>query len=129
MMAPKYTISGCTVADGAALSANNIPAFWADPHWVLTWRHRTLEYHILQVTRRFTRNLLNNRDTNRHQKAIDTGTGRLMGYARWHVPSEYATTPDGTPAWPEAVVPAISPEEEAEIRRIAETAHWDPNCI
>ncbi|ROW04791.1 hypothetical protein VMCG_04931 [Cytospora schulzeri] len=127
MTASKYTISGCTVADGQALAANNIPAFWEDPHWRLSWRHRTLEYHISQVTKRFPRNLLNDRETTRHQKVIDTETGRLIGYARWHIPPDHATLPDGTPAWPEAVIPAVSPEEEAELNRIAETAHWDPN--
>ncbi|KAI0127674.1 acetyltransferase [Xylariales sp. AK1849] len=128
MKTTEYTISGCTVADGAALSANNIAAFWADPHWNLAWRHRTLGYHITQVAKRYPRNLLNNRDTKRHQKAIDPETGRLVGYARWYIPPEYITQPDGTPAWPEAITPAVSPEEEAEIRRVAATAHWDPNC-
>ncbi|ORY56353.1 uncharacterized protein BCR38DRAFT_469475 [Pseudomassariella vexata] len=89
-----YTLSQCTVTDGAALSSDNIPAFWADPHWILAWHHRTVEYHIAQVAKRFY----------------------------------YATKPDGTPAWPEAVVPAVSPKKEAETHRVADTAHWDPNC-
>ncbi|KAK6086324.1 acetyltransferase [Seiridium cupressi] len=38
---------------------------------------------------------------------LDPKTGRILGYAQWHIP------PD--------------PEEEAEIRRVAETAFWDPN--
>jgi hypothetical protein len=126
-MATKYRICQCTVADSDALTRNNIPAFWADPHWVLGWKHRTLEYHISQVAKRMPRNLLNDREIKRHQKAVDQETGRLVGYARWILPESHATLVDGTPAWPEAVIPAVSAEEEAEIRRVAATAHWDPN--
>ncbi|KAJ5636272.1 uncharacterized protein N7484_009585 [Penicillium longicatenatum] len=126
-MAP-FVLSQCRVADGAALAANSIPAFWAGPHWVLAWRHRTLEYHISQIALRFPRNMLNNREALRHQKAMDTETGRILGYARWRLPPSYGISPDdGTPIWPEAQVPAVEPEEEAEIRRLAETVVWDPN--
>lgn len=104
-----------------------MPAFWTDPHWVLAWKHRTLEYHISQITKRMPRNLLNDRETKRHQKAVDAETGRLVGYARWILPESRARLADGTPAWPQAVVPAVSAEEEAEIRRVADTAHMDPN--
>jgi len=122
-----YTLSRCTVADGAELSANNIPAFWEDPHWILAWKHRTLEFHIEEVTKRFPRNLLNERTIKRHQKAIDPETGRIVGYARWYLPDAYAKNADGTLTWPEAVVPAVTVEEEAEFRRIASTVIWDPN--
>ena len=128
-MAP-LIISQCSVTDGPALAANNIPAFWADPHWVLTWRHRTLEYHISQVALRFPRNMLNDRETFRHQKAVDLETGCILGYARWCLclqPSHEINPDDSIPIWPEAQVPAVAPEKEAEIRRIAETATWDPN--
>ncbi|KAJ5751680.1 hypothetical protein N7520_008597 [Penicillium odoratum] len=128
-MAP-FMISQCSVPDGAALAANNVPAFWADPHWVLAWRHRTLEYHISQVALLFPRNMLNERESFRHQKAVNLETGRILGYARWslYVPSCHEINPDnGTPIWPEAQVPAFEPEKEAEIRWIAETAIWDPN--
>jgi hypothetical protein len=126
-MAP-FVISRCSVADGAALAANSIPAFWADPHWVLAWRHRTLEYHVSQIALRFPRNLLNNREALRHQKAVDLETGRILGYARWCLPPSYEINPDdGAPTWPEAQVLAVEPEKEAEIRLIAETVVWDPN--
>ncbi|KAJ5730901.1 Acyl-CoA N-acyltransferase [Penicillium malachiteum] len=121
-------ISQCSVIDGPALAANSIPAFWADPHWVLAWRHRTLEYHISQIALRFPRNLLNNRDTMRHQKAVDPETGRILGYARWCLPPSYEiNADDGTPIWPEAQVPAVEADKEAEIRQAAETVVWDPN--
>ncbi|KAJ5771757.1 Acyl-CoA N-acyltransferase [Penicillium odoratum] len=123
-----FIISQCCVADGPALAANSIPAFWADPHWVLAWRHRTLEYHISQIALRFPRNLLNNRERFRHQKAVDLETGRILGYARWCLPpSTEINADDDTLVWAEAQVPAVEPEKEAEIRRIAETVIWDPN--
>jgi hypothetical protein len=120
-MAP-YTISHCTVADSAALTRNNISAFWEDPHYALSYRHRTLEQHISEVSKETPRNLLDNRTSKRHQKAIDPETGRLLGYSRWNIPLPHATDADGTPEWPEAVVSAVGPEEEAEIGRIADTA-------
>ncbi|KAJ5628269.1 Acyl-CoA N-acyltransferase [Penicillium lividum] len=121
------SISQCRVADGEALASTCIPAFWADPNWILAWRHRTLEYHISQIALRFPRNLLNNREALRHQKAVDQETGHILGYARWCLPSSYETSPDGTPIWPEAQVPSVGSEKEAEIRRIATTVVWDPN--
>ncbi|KAK5662111.1 hypothetical protein OQA88_8016 [Cercophora sp. LCS_1] len=130
-MHSNFTITGVTVADGPALAANNIPSFWAGPHWRLEWRHRTLECHISQVALRFPRNLLRNRETTRHEKAIDKITGKIVGYARWSMPISHSTitsTDDKSlPAWPEALVPAVSQEEEAEINRMAETTAWGPD--
>ncbi|KAK1673598.1 acetyltransferase [Colletotrichum godetiae] len=125
--APKFVITGCTVADSDELTRNNIPAFWADPHWHLAWRHRTLDYHITEVAKRTPRNLISDRDTKRHQKAVDPVTGRIVGYARWILPASHAKIIGGAPAWPDAVVPSVSEEKEAEIRRVAATVHWDPN--
>jgi hypothetical protein len=87
----------------------------------------TLEQHIDQVTKRCPRNLLNDRMTLQHQKASDPETGCLLGYARWILPPSHTTTADNTPAWPEALVPTVGREEEAEIRRVAATAIWKPN--
>jgi hypothetical protein len=107
-----YTIAQCTVADGAALADNNIPANYMNQHWILMWRHRTLEHHIAQVAKRMPRTLMDDRESKRHEKALDSQTGRLLGYARWHVPPSHATNTDGTPAWPEAVVPAVGPSKK-----------------
>ncbi|KAI1871502.1 uncharacterized protein JN550_004496 [Neoarthrinium moseri] len=120
---PTYIVAPCSVADGAALSRNNISAFWRDPNWVLSWRHKTLEQHVAEVAKRYPRNLLRDRAAQRHQKAVDPATGRLAGYARWVLPPSHA----GFATWPEAVVPAVTEAEEAEIERVAATAVWDPN--
>jgi hypothetical protein len=120
-------ISPCTVADAADLGRNNMSAFWEDPNWVLSWQHTTLEEHIITATKRYPRRLISDLATSRHQKAVDPETGRLLGYARWDLPEAHATTADGEPAWPEAVVPAVGPEEEAEIRRVAAETPFNPN--
>ena len=122
-----HTIVPCTVADGAALSRNNISAFWQDSNWVLSWRHTTLEDHIVEIAKRVQRILVSSRETLRHQKAVDPETGRILGYCRWILPPSHATLADGRPVWPEAMVPAVSPEEEAEIQRVAATAIFNPN--
>ncbi|KAJ5623932.1 hypothetical protein N7510_000241 [Penicillium lagena] len=124
---PSHTISRCTVADSAAIAHNNIPAFWQNDNWRFSWSHRTLSQHLAEIVKRAPRNLINNRSIMRHQMAIDPETGRILGYARWKLPVSHATTADGLPVWPEALVPVVSPEEEAEIRRVAEMAVWDPN--
>lgn len=117
---PGYLISGCTVADGDALAANNLPAFWADPHFRLNWPNRTLEYHLIQIAKRFPHNLLTGRDTKRHLKAVDPDTGRIVGYVRWILP-----VGSGTSIWPEAVTPAVNKDDEAFFRRLASMADWD----
>ncbi|EHK18061.1 uncharacterized protein TRIVIDRAFT_45222 [Trichoderma virens Gv29-8] len=102
-------------------------AFWEDPNWVLAWRNTTLEKHIETTARRYPRRLISDRATSRHQKAIDPQTGRLLGYARWVLPDSYATTSEGEPTWPEALGPLVGPEEEEEIKRIAEATPWNPD--
>ncbi|PVH78623.1 acetyltransferase [Cadophora sp. DSE1049] len=122
-----FKISGCTVSDGAAIAENSIPAFWQNPNWRLAWPHRTLTYHTSQVAKRIPRNLLNDRDTKRHQKAIDAVSGCVVGYARWSLPLSHARDVEGRPVWPEAVVPGVGEDEEREVRRSAAEVDWDPN--
>lgn len=121
------TVAPCTIADSADLSRNNISAFREDPTWILAWRHVTLEQHIDITAKRYPRRLIADRTVSRHQKAIDPKTGRLLGYARWILPARYATNTDGDPAWPEALPPAVEPDAEAEIHRVAKDTPWNPN--
>ncbi|KAJ6438083.1 hypothetical protein O9K51_08672 [Purpureocillium lavendulum] len=113
-------ISGCTVADGDALAANNLPAFWDDPHFRLNWTDRTLEYHVIQIAKRFPNNLLTGRETRRHLKAVHRDTGRIVGYVRWILPAEFDPS-----FWTEAVTPAVSEDDEVFFRRLASMADWD----
>jgi hypothetical protein len=152
---PPYMLTHCTVADGAALSRNNMSAFWQDASWRLSWRHRTLEQHIAEQAKRYPRSLLSDRATTRHIKAIDPATGALVGYCRWVLPASCvnaaaaaatmtttttAATSGGSAVaahvdekaaallvWPEGVVPAVPADEEAEIQRVAAAAVFDPD--
>lgn len=116
------TITGCTIGDSAAISRNNMSAFWQNPTWVLSWKHTTLEKHIETNAKRYPRTLINNRESARHQKAVDEN-GQLVGYCRWILPPSHANFE----TWPEAITPAVSQEEEAEIRRVAANVVFDPN--
>ncbi|PON27153.1 acetyltransferase [Trichoderma gamsii] len=122
-----FTIAPCSLADSAALSRNNMSAFWEIPNWVLAWRHTTLEKHIDTMTKRYPRRLISHPETSRHQKVVDSETGRLLGYARWLLPESHTRLADGEPVWPEAMAPVVSPEEEAAIKRVAEATQWNPN--
>ena len=115
----EYIISGCTVADGDALAANNLPAFWADPSFRLNWPNRTLEYHVIQIAKRYPNNLLTGRETKRHLKAVHPDTGRIVGYVRWTLPAGFDAS-----VWPEAVTPAVSEDDEAFFRRLISMADW-----
>ncbi|KAL5332071.1 hypothetical protein ACEPPN_001615 [Leptodophora sp. 'Broadleaf-Isolate-01'] len=111
-----------SVADSEAITRNSIPAFWEDPNWVITWKHTTLEAHLIECLKRSPRNLITDRAHKRHQKAVDS-EGRLIGYARWLLPDSHAKFE----VWSEAVVPLVGAEEEEEMKRIAATAIWKPN--
>ena len=73
---PNFVIAPCTFEDGAAISLNNVTAFWQDKTWVLIWTRvgRTLEYVNSQGVLRGPQNLLNNREQKRHQKVVDVKT-------------------------------------------------------
>ncbi|PPJ59490.1 hypothetical protein CBER1_02463 [Cercospora berteroae] len=122
----KYIITNCVVEDSDELTRNNISAFWSNTNWRLAWSHRTLESHISEMAKRAPHNLVSGREQKRHQKAVDSETGRIVGYIRWLLPPSHTRLADGTPAWPEAMVPAVREEKEAEFERLARTIIWDP---
>lgn len=124
---PEYIIEGCTVADGDDVARNNMTAFWSDPNWRLVWKKVTLPYVIEQCAARTPRNLLNERETLRHSKAVDPKTGKFLGYIRWKLPYKYCKKEDGSPVCPEGQVPDVSPEEKARIVERAEIADWNPD--
>jgi len=122
----RYTIRAVTVKDADMVSYNNMSAYWTNPNWVLSWTHMTLPYLIEQSAKRYPRNMLRDRDTLRHQVAIDPESGRIVGYARWELPQGYTTTATGEPEWAEAQVPDVSPAERDEFERLAASADWKP---
>ena len=127
-MTQPWTLSPCTVKDGPALAANNIPAFHNDPTtaWALLWPKETsLDYLIEQAAMRQPRNLLRDRETMRHQKAVDPSTEGIVGYARWVLPSSGGWT-QGSIRWEEAQVPPVSADEEKQFAKQANSAWWSP---
>ncbi len=123
---PLYEIHPCTVSDGEALAYNNMSAFWEDPNWILNWKSKTLDYIIEQAAKRQPHNLLCDRATLRHQKVVDTATGRVVGYARWELPQDRVATTGGEVEWAEAQVPEVSAEKRSMFERLAKTADWSP---
>ncbi|KAJ7362605.1 hypothetical protein DFH08DRAFT_682672 [Mycena albidolilacea] len=96
-------------------------AFWTDPSWRLLWPSITLPYLISQCSLRVPRNLLKDRATLRHQKAIDPATGALLGYARWMVPATKEAE------WLNAQVKDVESEAERQgIEERANGAWWEP---
>ncbi|KAL4968076.1 GNAT family N-acetyltransferase [Aspergillus stella-maris] len=127
-MTQTWTLSPCTVKDGPALAANNIPAFHDDPTtaWALLWSRETeLDFLVERAAMRQPRNLLRDREIMRHQKAVDSRTGEIVGYARWVLPSS-GKFPQGSIPWQEAQVPPVNADEEAQFAKQAETAWWSP---
>lgn len=123
---PEYIITKCTVEDGNAIARNNASAFWDDPNWQYCWQHYTLERLVGAFVHRTPRNLLRDRETKRHFKAVDPETGRLVGYIRWKLPSDRARDEDGSPVWPEGQTPDVSPEERDQFEKTAAQADWNP---
>jgi hypothetical protein len=86
---PPYTLAPVTVEDGPAIGRNNVSAFWRDSNWHLMWSRigKSEEYVISQAERRWAWNLIKD-PYRRSQKAIDTETGELVGFAHWILPKE-----------------------------------------
>ncbi|KAJ6571102.1 hypothetical protein B0H19DRAFT_1231054 [Mycena capillaripes] len=110
-----WPIHHVALADAPHLAHNNMSAFWTDASWRLLWPSITLPYLISQCSLRVPRNLLKDRATLRHQKAVDPATGALLGYARWKVPGTKEAE------WLDAQVKDV--ESEAERQGIEERAN------
>ncbi|KAK5120534.1 hypothetical protein LTR85_006190 [Meristemomyces frigidus] len=118
-MAP-FTIEPCTAEDGPNVARNNMIAFWTDPAWVLMWKGRTLDYVIQQASLRGPKNLLTDRARRRHQKAVDSKSGAIIGYARWVLPN--AACPEHY--WSAARVPEVTEEQQNDAETKYNHANW-----
>ncbi|GKT47215.1 uncharacterized protein ColSpa_07396 [Colletotrichum spaethianum] len=121
-----WKIEPCTVADAPALARNNMSAFWTNPNWNLLWPKDTkLEFLIEQVTERMPNNLIRDRATLRHQKAVDPETGALVGYARWELPAGY----EGAAEWADSQIADVSEEEKMAFKKRSDAAWWEPKSM
>ena len=114
-----YEVCAVTVADAPGIAKNNMSAFYEDVHWRLVWQDNPLSNLIKGATDRYPHNITQNRATKRHQKAIDSSTGELVGYARWVLPEGYENL------WPEAQLDELSEEEREKCRKLYEEAWWE----
>ncbi|KAI1082213.1 hypothetical protein F5B20DRAFT_532571 [Whalleya microplaca] len=113
-----YRVRGCVASDGPSLAYNNMSAYWTDPTWVLLWENKTREYVIEQAAKRYPKSLLMDRAHKRHQVAVDSDTGQIVGYCRWILPDRL------TGEWLEAQTPAVSAEEETEYAKSFDNADF-----
>ena len=111
-------VQGCTVADADDMAINNMAAFFTDTTWVLNWEGKSLETVTANAKMRAPWNLLKNRDTERHIKAIDPDTGRLLGYAKWTLPERCKGE------WLGAQVPDVSKEDKLRYLETYGAADW-----
>jgi hypothetical protein len=110
----------CRVEDGKYIAQSKVAAFWDEAWWRLSWTGRAKEYMIRGITDRSPKNLLTDRDIRRHQKAVHSETGDIVGYARWIMPEAHKDS------WLIAQTPDVSAEQkEIFTKRHAET-EWDP---
>lgn len=114
----------CVLADGASIGRLKVTSFWTDPSWAMLWPGKTCEYVAEQGSLRTPRALLDNPDRNRHLKAVNRRTGKIVGYARWVLPPVAGVEA----LWPEAVVPpAESPEalRQVDLKKAGSDWHHD----
>ncbi|KAJ5609447.1 hypothetical protein N7528_010014 [Penicillium herquei] len=113
-----FVVQGCSPADAPGLGAAMIKARLTDPHWVFMWEEDIpAEEMISRSTDRIPWNLVNGRDTKRHEKVIDDATGQVLGYARWLLPPDLANRND---VWLEAQAQDGTPEERATYEKMSD---------
>lgn len=105
-----FAVQPCFPADAPGLATTMMGARLTDPHWVKQWEDNVLPEDIItNAIDRVPWNLINGRDTKRHQKVIDVASGQVVGYARWLLPSHLAKNE----VWQEAQVAEATSDERA----------------
>ena len=89
--------------------------------WILVWPSPfNLDTVIGKCKKRIGWNLVKDRDSERHLKAVDCASGGVLGYARWVLPVSLRKQDK----WPVCQVPDVSDEEEVQLRGLLEVADW-----
>ncbi|OJD34155.1 acyl-n-acyltransferase [Diplodia corticola] len=124
---PAYAIHPVSTPaqDAADLAETMMRAFYRDPHWASLWKPpATLDDIIRDCERRLPRNLVTGR-AKRHQKAVETATGKAVGYARWILPGGAAAGEAGEEAWAAAAVPAVDEATRQHFEQLFESVTDD----
>ncbi|KAK3681659.1 hypothetical protein B0T22DRAFT_299913 [Podospora appendiculata] len=128
-----FSIERCTIDYSEAISRNNGRAFWEQPMWRMNWPvDMTRDYLVGVMEKRGFMRLLQDRESYRHQMAVDLDTRAVLGYIRWQLPESALGGGGGggsgtdVPPWPEAQVPDVSPEELEKYRSLRDTTPWTP---
>ena len=111
-----YTAHPVKISDAHGLSNAMMRAYYEDPHWRLVWRDMSLEKIIDGTEKRLPWNLINGRDTKRHQKVVAEESGETVGYVRWILLNNCPIS------WSEAQVAEASEEEKKWCKEQWETA-------
>lgn len=122
-----WKIQPITISDAPAVARNTCGAFWEEPMWRLQWTPDiTQDFLATQLVKRQPLRLFRDRDTLRHQKAVDPSTGDLVGYARWRLPDGRSSTADGEPEWADAQIPDLPADERKALEDEAAGVWWEP---
>ncbi|OQO01938.1 hypothetical protein B0A48_12411 [Cryoendolithus antarcticus] len=120
-MTSSILVQPCTTDDGPAIAYNNVGAFWRDASWVLIWGSKTETYVASQAALRWPYNLLQNQAQHRFFKAVDSDSGKLLGFVRWDLPDVLGAAD----LWIEGKMPSVEPEVEADLKKAKESADWE----
>lgn len=93
--------------DAEGIAKVQVHAFSQDPHWTRKWPNMTPDEIALGTFNRLPRSFIRGRQTGRHQIAVDTATGEIVGYAKW----SFLDVDNASELWPEAQV-AEAPEAQ-----------------
>lgn len=107
-----YRVTSVTIEDGKDIGQHNVRTMWTDSAWRLGWQF-PLEEVMRLGGMRGPANILRDRETKRHLKAVDEG-GQLVGYARFRFPQVYKSQ-EWQDVWPETIVPDISKERREQL--------------
>ncbi|KAK3331710.1 hypothetical protein B0T19DRAFT_85721 [Cercophora scortea] len=122
-----FTIERCTIDYSEAISRNNGRAFWEQPMWRMNWpADMTRDYLVGVMQKRGFMRLMQERESYRHQMAVDPATGAVLGYIRWQLPESALGGAGADVPWPEAQVPDVSPEDLEKFRALRDTTPWKP---
>ncbi|KAM3421834.1 hypothetical protein BST61_g2211 [Cercospora zeina] len=100
-----FVISPLQPEDAPGLARTMMTAFYQDPLWVALWSETmSLQGIISDCAARLPWNMVKTANSGkRFQKAIESSTGQIVGYARWNLPAS-KTSND---VWQEALPPAV----------------------